>query len=157
MTRVLGIDLGERRIGLALSDPSGTIASPLTTLVRRPGKRPPWAELERLVREHGVEAIVVGLPLNLAGDDTPWTREVRSFAESLESRTGVPVTLIDERMTSVLAERYVRTSGLRRSRREEKHRIDETAAAIILAGYLNRLQAQSRAATEESEQDEELR
>jgi putative Holliday junction resolvase len=65
--RALGIDFGERRIGLALSDPTGTIASPLSTLKRRAGKRPPVAALERLVEEHGVEALVLGLPLDPDG------------------------------------------------------------------------------------------
>lgn len=136
MSRWMGIDMGERRIGIAISDPGGVIASPLTTLVRRAGKRPPWAELERLVREYEVAGFAVGLPLNLTGDETDWTREVREFAAALERRTGLPVAFVDERMTSVLAERTVRGSGLPRSRREERHRIDETAAAIILGTYL---------------------
>jgi putative Holliday junction resolvase len=136
LSRLLGVDLGERRIGLALSDPTRTIASPYGTVRRRSGKRPPWAELERLVRETEVAAVVVGLPLDLSGSDTPWTREVRDFAANLERRTGLPVHLIDERMSSVLAERAVRNSGLRRSQREEKERIDETAAAIILQNFL---------------------
>jgi putative Holliday junction resolvase len=138
LSRLLGIDLGERRIGLALSDPSGTIASPYGTIRRRTGKRPPWAELERVVREREVIAIVVGLPLDLSGGDTRWTGDVRQFAADLERRFGLPVHLIDERMSSVLAERAVRSSGLRRSQREEKERIDETAAAIILQNFLER-------------------
>jgi putative holliday junction resolvase len=132
------VDYGERRIGLALSDPSRTIASPLATLTRRPGKRAPMTELERLVREHDVGEVVVGLPLDLRGEESEWTREVRVFGEALERRTGRAVTFIDERMTSVEAERVVRGSGLRRTQREEKGRIDAAAAAIILQAFLAR-------------------
>ena len=138
MPRVLGVDYGARRIGLAVSDPTRTIASPLTTLTRRIGKRPPWIELLRVVREQEIEEVVVGLPLNLAGDDNPWTAEVRSFAAKVAERTQLPVLLVDERLTSVQAERVVRGSGLRKSQREEKERVDETAAAIILQMYLDR-------------------
>ncbi len=136
MSRILGIDFGERRIGLALSDPTGTIASPFGTLTRRPGKRPPWVELDRVVRENEVAGAVIGLPLDLSGEDTDWTRTVREFAADFERRTGLPTHLLDERMTSVLAEREVRSSGLRRTQRERKDRIDETAAAIILRMFL---------------------
>jgi putative holliday junction resolvase len=138
MERLLGIDFGERRIGLALSDPTRTIASPFGTLTRRAGKRPPWAELERVVHENAVAGIVIGLPLDLRGNETAWTADVRAFAAAVERRTGVPVHLIDERLSSVQAERAVRGSGLRRSQREEKERVDETAAAIILHAYLER-------------------
>jgi len=136
--RLLGIDLGERRIGLALSDPTRTIASPLTTLVRRAGKRPPWPELLRITGEHEVVGAVIGLPLDLSGEETDWTREVRGFAADFERRSGLPAHLIDERMTSVMAERAVRGSGLRRSERERRERVDEAAAAIILAAFLAR-------------------
>jgi putative Holliday junction resolvase len=138
LSRFLGVDYGERRIGLALSDPTGTIASPAGTLSRRAGKRPPWAEIERIVREKEVVGIVVGLPLNLEGAETPWSAEIREFAEKLQARTGLSVHLIDERLTSVMAERAVRGSGLRKSSREQKERIDETAAAIILQNFLER-------------------
>jgi putative Holliday junction resolvase len=138
MGRALALDYGVRRIGLALSDPSFAIASPFGTLTRRAGKRPPWAELERLVHEKEVVAIVVGLPLDLAGNETDWSAEVREFAAALERRTGIEVHLLDERLTSVQAERVVHTSGLRSSQRKEKERVDETAAAILLQSYLQR-------------------
>lgn len=138
VSRILSIDLGERRIGIALSDPTRTIASPLTALGRRPGKRPPWVALERLVQEHEVTEFVVGLPLALSGEDTAWTAEVRDFASQLARRTDRPVHLVDERMTSVQAERAVRGIGLRRSQREQKERVDAAAAAIILQCFLER-------------------
>jgi putative holliday junction resolvase len=136
VSRTLGIDYGRRRIGLALSDPTRTIASPLTTLTRRGGKRPPWPELKRLIQEHEIEDVVLGLPLGLDGEENPWTAEVRDFAFELTRRTGLPVRLVDERMSSVIAERAVRGIGLKRSQREEKHRVDSAAAAVLLRHYL---------------------
>ena len=135
--RVLGIDFGERRIGLALSDPTGTLASPLPTLKRRVGKRPPLAALAELVAAREVEAVVMGLPLTLQGEDSDWTRTVRDVGQSLSGRTGVPVHFIDERFTSVVAERMVRTSGLPRRKRESKERVDAEAAVLILQSWLD--------------------
>ena len=112
------------------------IASPLGTLSRRLGKRPPWAEIERVVREKEVGEIVVGLPLDLSGEENAWTQEVREFGAALAKRSGLPVAFYDERLTSVAAERAIRESGLRKSQREEKERIDAAAAAIILRNYL---------------------
>src|SRR5690606_33976239 len=93
--------------------------------------------MERLVQDQEVGEIVVGLPLDLSGEETEWTAEVRAFAEKLGARTGLPVRFVDERLTSVQAERVVRNSGLRRTQREEKERVDATAAAIILRNYLD--------------------
>lgn len=137
MGRVLGIDYGERRVGLAVSDPLRMIATPLETLVRRKGKRPPVAPIAAIAAEHGAEQLVVGLPLDLSGEETAWTAEVRTFGDSLAERTGLPVAYVDERMTSVRAERAVRSLGLPRGRREEKERIDAAAAVLILQAYLD--------------------
>lgn len=137
MGRVLAVDYGERRIGLALSDPLGMIASPLPTLTRRRGKRPPVAPLARLAEEHDVVQLVVGLPLGLDGEENDWSREVREFGEKLAERTGLPVAFQDERMTSVRAERAVRSLGLPRQQREEKGRVDAAAAVLILQAYLD--------------------
>ena len=142
MGRTMALDYGERRIGVAVSDPTRTIASPLATLQRRAGKRPPWAEITRLVQEQEVEELVVGLPLDLSGDEGPWAAEVRAFGDDLARRTGLPVHWVDERLTSVMAERAVRGMGLKRSQREEKARIDAAAAALILEGYLARRRLQ---------------
>lgn len=136
MTRVLGIDFGERRIGIALSDPTWTIASPFGTLTRRKGKRPPWAELMRIVTEQEVGEIVIGLPLDLAGEEGEWAAETRQFGEQLGRRTALPIHWVDERMTSVRAERAIRSLGLKRSAREQKERVDAAAAALILELYL---------------------
>lgn len=136
MSRVLAVDFGERRIGIALSDPTRTIASPLTTLPRKEGKRPPWPQIRQIVEEQEVDALVVGLPLTLEGEESDWTREVRAFGADAERRLGLPVAWIDERMTSVLAERAVRGMGLKKSDREQKERVDAAAAAMILRAYL---------------------
>lgn len=137
MSRILALDYGGKRIGVALSDPTRTIASPLTTLTRRAGKRPPWAAISRLVAEHEVGELVVGLPLDLSGGEGEWAGEVRAFGAELARRTGLPVHWVDERLSSVEAERAVRSMGLRRSQREDRARIDSTAAALILRGYLD--------------------
>ncbi len=136
--RVLGIDFGERRIGLALSDPTGTIASPLETVQRRAGKRPPLNRLADIGRTHEVERLVVGLPLDLRGNETPWCGEVRVMGDDLGARMGVPVDYVDERMTSVRAERTIRSLGLSKRKREEKGRVDAAAAALILQAWLDR-------------------
>ena len=136
MARILAVDFGERRIGLALSDPTRTIAAPLTTLPRRRGKRPPIADIVELTRQHEVSEIVVGLPLMLSGDDSEWTAEVRGFAQLLGERAGLPVHMIDERFSSVIAERAVRSMGLKKNEREQKDRVDAAAAAVILQHYL---------------------
>ena len=138
MMRVLGIDFGERRIGLALSDPTGTLASPLPTVKRRAGKRPPLATLIGIAESHGVEAFVLGLPLTLSGDESDWTRVVREVGAALSERTGLPVHFVDERFTSVRAEKAVRSIGLPKNKREQKERVDAAAAILILQGWLDR-------------------
>jgi putative Holliday junction resolvase len=148
--RILAVDFGERRIGVALSDPDGIIASPYTTLPRRRGKRPPIAELLAIMEEQAVTEIVVGLPLMLSGDDSEWTTTVRNFADTLAARSGRRVTLVDERFSSIVAERAVRGSGLRKTQREEKQRIDAAAAAVILQAFLNSRPSRERYDASES-------
>jgi len=135
--RVLGVDFGERRVGLAVSDPTGKIATPLQTVQRRAGKRPPLAELERIGKSLGVEHVVVGLPLDLRGEETDWCREVRDVGRKLAERLGVSVSFVDERLSSVRAERAVRGSGLPKREREKKERIDAAAAQLILQAWLD--------------------
>lgn len=135
--RALGIDYGLKRIGLALSDPTGTIASPLETLVRRTGKRPPITKLETIAREREADHLVVGLPLSLDGTESEWCAEVRSVGERLAERLSLEVSFIDERMTSVRAERAIRGLGLPKRKREDKRRIDAAAAQLILQAWLD--------------------
>ena len=135
--RILGIDLGERRVGVAVSDPTGSIAQPLPTLKRRARKRMPLAALQRLAEQYEVGGIVMGLPLAPSGNDTEWTRTVRDAASNLEERSGLPVYLVDERFTSKAAERAVRGIGLPKKKREEKGRVDAAAAVLILQSWLD--------------------
>lgn len=136
MGRILALDYGTRRIGVAVSDPTRTIASPLTTLTRRAGKRPPWAMLAEIVSEQEPDEVVIGLPLDLAGMEGEWAAEVRRFGDEVARRYDLPVRWMDERLSSVRAEEVVRGSGLRKKAREEKERVDAAAAAIILQDYL---------------------
>jgi putative Holliday junction resolvase len=135
--RVLGVDFGEKRIGLAVSDPTGKIATPLETVHRRAGKRPPLAEIERIAEPLGVEHVVVGLPLDLRGEENDWCREVREVGRKIGERLGVSVSFVDERLSSVRAERAVRESGLKKAERERKERVDAAAAQLILQAWLD--------------------
>lgn len=136
MGRILALDYGTRRIGVAVCDPTRTIAFPLTTLTRRAGKRPPWAMLSEIISEQEPDEVVIGLPLDLAGIEGEWAAEVRRFGDEVSRRYGLPVRWMDERLSSVRAEEVVRGSGLRKKAREEKERVDAAAAAIILQDYL---------------------
>lgn len=144
MSRILGLDYGERRIGVALTDPTRTIASPYGTLTRRSGKRPPWSELLRIIQEQEVTEIVIGLPLDLAGSEGDWSAEVREFGAQLQQKVDLPVHWVDERMSSVRAERAVRGIGLKKSAREEKSRVDAAAAALILQTHLEMARNEER-------------
>ena len=133
--RLLAVDYGERRIGLAVSDPLGTIATPLDPLERRPGKRVPVARLVRLATELSVTGFVVGLPLDGDGNDLPRAADVRTLAAKLEERTGLPVQLVDERYTTAAALRRVREMG--GSTFGRRGDIDSLSAAVLLQGVLN--------------------
>ena len=128
--RLLAVDYGERRVGLAVSDPTGTIASPAGYILRRPGKRPPIAEIVRRAERLGARGFVVGLPLDASGEDTPRATEVRRVAAELEKRTGLPVELVDERFTTAAALRAVREMG--GSTRGRKGDVDSLAATMLL-------------------------
>ncbi len=133
--RVLAVDYGEKRVGLAVSDPTRTVASPVGFITRRPGKRPPIAELIRRGQALEVRAFVLGLPLNAAGDDTPRAVEVRRIAIEIERRTGLPVSLVDERYTTAAALRAIREMG--GSVRGRKGDVDALAATILLQHALH--------------------
>lgn len=136
--RVLGIDLGSRRIGLALSDPDATIAMPLQVLERR-GTKQDLAALAALVGEHAVERIVVGLPIHMDGRRGPEAEAAERFAASLGAATKIEVDLIDERWTTVEATRALREMGQvgKRGRRRKQH-VDAVAASLLLRTYLER-------------------
>jgi putative Holliday junction resolvase len=128
--RMLAIDWGDRRIGLAVSDPTGTVASPAGFIPRRLGKRAPIAELVRRAGELAVVGVVFGLPLDEDGNDTPRTVEVRRVGAELAKRTGLPVRYVDERYTTTIALRTVRELG--GSTRRRKGDVDALAAAVLL-------------------------
>jgi len=133
--RLLAVDYGERRVGLAVSDPTGTIASPAGHILRRPGKRAPIAEIVRRATALGVRGFVVGLPLDGSGEDTPRATEVRRIAAELEKRTGLPVELVDERFTTATALRAVRELG--GSTKGRKGDVDALAATVLLQHALS--------------------
>ena len=128
--RLLAIDYGERRVGLAISDPTGTIATPAGVIVRRAGKRAPVAELIRRAEALEARGFIVGLPLDGQGNDTDRSREVRRIASALGERTGLPVELLDERYTTAAALRAVREMG--GSTRGRKDDVDALAATVLL-------------------------
>ena len=128
--RLLAIDLGDRRIGLAISDPTGTIASPAGHLTRRPGKRPPVSEMLERAQALDAEGFVVGLPLDENGEETERSAEARRVAELLGERSGMPVRLVDERFTTAAAQRAIREMG--GSTRGRKGDVDALAATVLL-------------------------
>jgi putative Holliday junction resolvase len=132
--RLLAVDWGDRRIGLAVSDELGMLASPAGAIVRRAGKRPPLAELERRAVALEATGFVFGLPLDQAGEETPRSAEVRAVAAALAARQPRPVRLVDERFTTAAALRTIREQGgSTRGRREE---VDALAASILLEQVL---------------------
>ena len=134
--RVLAVDWGEKRVGLAISDTRRVIASPAGFIIRRPGKRAPIAKLIAKAEELGASSFVLGLPLDGNGDETPRTVEVRHVADELRKRTGMPVELVDERYTTAAARRAVRTLGGKPEDRPGD--IDALSATVLLQHVLSR-------------------
>ena len=132
--RVLGLDVGERRIGVAVSDPTGTIVSPVAA-IRRVSQEADIRAVTVLAGEYEAEAIVVGLPISLNGRLGPQARLVREFIRSLSKESPVPVHAHDERFSTVEAERLLREAGHAPSR--EKGLRDSAAASVILQAYLD--------------------
>ncbi len=128
--RLLAVDYGERRIGLAVSDPTGTIATPAGVIERRAGKRPPVAEIIRRAEALEARGFVVGLPLDGNGDETPRSTEARAVGAALAQRTGMPVEFIDERYSTAAALRAVHAMGGKT--RHRKGEVDALAATVIL-------------------------
>jgi putative pre-16S rRNA nuclease len=133
--RLLGVDWGEKRIGLALSDETQTLAQPLATLTRRAGKRFPMAQLLAHVATHQVAGIVVGLPLDEDGAEGESARAARALATDIAARAALPVTLWDERMTTARVRQAVREMGGKTRGREGE--VDALAAALLLQHFLD--------------------
>jgi putative Holliday junction resolvase len=139
MARILGVDLGARRIGLALSDPGGVVATPHRVVERSGDPAADHRAIVAIAREAGAGRIVVGLPLSLSGDVGPAARAVLDEVEALraEAGEGMRVETHDERFTTVVAEQGLRAAGTRRRRRRAV--VDEAAAAVMLQSYLERI------------------
>ena len=134
MSRILGLDPGERRIGVALSDPTGTIASPHSVIDRRTSD--PLVAVRDLCEEEGVDRIIIGLPTGLSGFEGPSAKAARSFGSLISEGVGLPVEFQDERFTTVTAESALLEGGVRRDKRRDVR--DKVAAAVILQAYLDR-------------------
>lgn len=136
--RWLAVDLGDRRVGLAVSDPTGMIASPAGHVERRAGKRPPLTALLARAAELEAEGFVVGLPLDAQGEDTPRAAEARRLALELSARTGHPAELVDERFTTAAALRAVQ--AMEGSTRGRKGDVDALAATVLLQHALRMME-----------------
>lgn len=134
MAKLLGLDHGDKRFGIALSDAGKVIATPRLVVE---GEDALWQTLESLMSEEDIEAVVIGLPLNMDGSEGPRARKVIEFSRVLEEKTGLPVHFQDERLSSFEAESALSEAGVHGSRR--KSRVDMVAAQIILQGYLNQI------------------
>ena len=135
MGRLLGVDWGERRIGLALSDESQTLAQPLATLTRRTGKRFPMKDLLAQLERHDVAGVVVGLPLEASGAEGEAARAARTLAADIARRSGRPVELIDERFTTARVRQAVHEMGGTTKGRAAD--VDALAAAVLLQHFLD--------------------
>jgi putative holliday junction resolvase len=133
--RWLAVDLGDARIGFAVSDPSGMIATPAGFLLRRKGKKIPVASVIAKQQELGAEGFVVGLPLDGEGNDTPRAVDARWVAAQLTERTGLPAKLVDERFTTAIARRAIREMGGKQH--ERRGDVDALAATVLLQHALD--------------------
>lgn len=141
--RVLGIDLGSKRIGVAASDRSGTIASPLTVITRSRSRREDHLAIRRLVAEEEASAVVVGLPLNMDGTEGPAAEAARDEAARLATVVEVPVFVHDERRTTVEADRVLLERGMNAQVRRRV--VDKVAAAVMLQSWLDSRRAEGKA------------
>ena len=132
--RVMALDVGERRIGVALSDPLGSFAQPHTTVAVE-GRKSDLPKLAAIARDHEVEALVVGLPLHMHGEEGEAAKRARRLGNALGGALGIEVTYWDERLTTVQAERTLIDGGMRR--RDRKGVVDQVAAVLILQAYLD--------------------
>jgi putative Holliday junction resolvase len=130
--RIMGLDVGGKRTGVAIADELGISASPVGFVVRGPRDR---TELRTIIDRFGITRIVAGLPSSLSGREGPQAADVREYAEALADDLDLPLDYWDERLTSTIAERALIESGVRRSRRREQ--IDAVAAAVMLQNYLD--------------------
>ena len=162
MARLMALDVGEARIGVAISDASGFLASPYTTLHVTRDEAQSWKAIQRLIDETGAEGLVVGLPISLDGEIHSQGKRVQAFAERLKKHIAIPLTFWDERLSTVEAERLLaereqeqgkryRGGGRQRSqpkRRRRQQEIDALAATVILQEYLDHQMSKTRGTDE---------
>ena len=141
--RILGLDYGSRTVGVAVSDPMGWTAQPLMTITRKDENklRRTLAQIEELVREYQVERIVLGYPKNMNNTEGERAEKTLAFRDMLVRRTGLPVDLWDERLTTVEASRVLMEGGVRRENRKDV--VDQLAASLILSGYLEQMESRT--------------
>jgi len=140
----MALDVGKVRIGIALTDPLGFTAQPLLTLWRKT-RGEDLRSLLRLIRKHEIAQVIVGNPLHMSGDLSPWAAKVHEFADEVRKRSGLPVHLWDERLSSVAAHEILDEAG--HDPRERKRIIDQVAAVVILRDWMEaRTNAATRAA-----------
>jgi putative Holliday junction resolvase len=137
----MGLDLGARRIGVAISDELGIVATPVGYVTAGAGEQ---GQLAALVKTHGITGLVVGIPRTMSGAEGPQAKEVRTAAGNLAGALDLPLAFWDERLTTVIAERSLISGG--RSRQQRREEIDAVAAAVMLQGYLDRRAVQLRTA-----------
>ena len=133
MGRVLGLDVGDKRIGLALSDSGGILASPLT-IIEHTTETSDIAAILKIAQERGAERIIVGLPRLMNGDIGPQAQKVQAFTEAIRAHTQIPIEYRDERLTTVTAQRLHQETSFRKKKRIIRY--DAMAAAVILQDYL---------------------
>lgn len=134
--RRLGVDVGAVRVGVAMCDPDGILATPVETVPRDAETGTDVRRIAELVAEHGVVGVVLGLPRTLRGEDGPAAHAARAFADALQAGLDVPVELVDERMTTVVAARQLSGRGVKG--RRQRAVVDQAAAVQILQGWLDR-------------------
>jgi len=132
--RILAIDFGKRRIGLAISDPTKTIASPLRVIYT--GRENPILTIKKIIKEHNIKEIIIGYPLLLSGYEGEMAKEVKRFYNILKGEVRIPVYLVDERFTTKIAETLMRKRGMKPSK--ERDKTDLFSACVLLEYYLNK-------------------
>lgn len=134
MGRLLALDIGERRIGVAVSDPTGTLARPLTAITRA-SRLADFEAVERLIEEYAIEQVIVGMPLSLNGTEGPQARQTRRYSDKMAQAISAPVQFWDERYSSKAASEILRKRGKRQNR--ARGTLDAAAAAVVLQSYLD--------------------
>lgn len=149
--RIIALDVGDKRIGVATCDPMGIVVRPVGVVQAEPRERA-LVEIQRIVHDEEAVAIVVGLPLTLRGEEGPQAKRVLDFVEALKGVLTIPFVMRDERYTSVEAQRIIDERGGKR-KKQRRGEVDEIAATLILQDYLNELQMQRPALSPLDEDD----